>query len=166
MAAKKIKSNLRNENGQALFELIVFLPLMIFMLTIIYTIGNSINASINQVKATRRYFYYISKGNSRLPDKSDLQKFLAAGMLQPSMSSVAWTESRDGEKSYSACYKINTLFGADTDDDCKEPKIEEEKTQFIRIFTAYGVCGEEFLRNNEIAAYERNAENPVNCFVK
>jgi len=166
MAANKKQKDSKDEKGQALFELIVFLPLMIFMLTIIYTVGNSINASINQVKATRRYFYYLAKGNSRLPDKSDLKEFFQTGMESVSMSSVAWRESEENKLSYGACYKINTLFGTDSDDDCKKPQIEDQKTQYIRIFTAYGICGEDYMRNGQIAAYERNALQPVNCGVK
>ncbi|GAB4015297.1 MAG: hypothetical protein Fur0010_14150 [Bdellovibrio sp.] len=168
MGVKKLLSS-NDENGQALFELIVFLPLMIFMLTIIFTVGNSINASINQVKATRRYFYYLAKGNSRLPDKDDLNVLLANGFSNVSMSALGWRESFDGSdaagKSYSSCYKINTLFSNDSNDECKVPAIEDKKTQFIRIYTGYGICGEDFVKNSTANAYERNPTSPLNCVI-
>ena len=65
--SKKLKKISLKEEGQAIFELLVFLPVFLFLFVVIYNIGNSINISINQQKATRRYFYYIQKGNSFLP---------------------------------------------------------------------------------------------------
>lgn len=170
MAVSNKKSKSNSESGQALFELIVFLPLLIFMLTIIFTVGNSINASINQVKATRRYFFYLAKGNSRLPDRGDLNDLQSNGIRSASMSSVGWRESFDGgaaatAKSYASCYKINTLFAVDTNDECKKPSIEDQKTQFIRIYTAFGICGEEFVLDTVTQSYERNPIDPVNCYL-
>lgn len=170
MVAKK-NNILRDEKGQALFELIIFLPLMIFLLTIIFTVGNSINASINQEKAARRYFYYLAKGNARLPDSADLKGAFSSNVQVISMSSVAWREKQDSaggakDKSFASCYKINTLFTNDSDDECDKPSVDEKKTQFIRIYTAYGICGEDYVMDTAVRTYYRNAENPQTCGIQ
>ena len=46
------------QQGQALVEFIIFLPFMLMMYTVVITLGDAINGSINQQKATRAYFYY------------------------------------------------------------------------------------------------------------
>ena len=65
MAAKLSKQE--RARGQALFEFIVFLPFLLFMLTIMFTVGNAINGSINQQKAVRRYFFTSTKATPPFP---------------------------------------------------------------------------------------------------
>jgi hypothetical protein len=54
---KNFKTKFLNQEGQAVFELLIFLPFLLFLYTIYYTAGNAINGSINQQKAVRGYFY-------------------------------------------------------------------------------------------------------------
>ena len=70
---------LENSEGQAIFELILFMPFLVYFVTLLFTAGNSINGSINQQKAVRGYFYHLLKGNSNLPVKLDLDAFKSAG---------------------------------------------------------------------------------------
>ena len=78
MVAKKRCAQLREE-GQALFEFVVFLPFLLFILVLMFTLGNAINGSINQQKAARRYFFYLNKGNSTLPNASNLRRICRRG---------------------------------------------------------------------------------------
>lgn len=140
----KNKITVENEEGQAVFELILFMPFFIFFTTVMFTVGNAINASINQQKVTRRYFYYLAKGNSRIPDIEDLQRWNDGGLSAVGMSGLGWRERQEGGANgnpVANCYKFNTIFANDYDEDCEEPDVNEGKTQFIRIYTYYGICG-------------------------
>ncbi len=70
-----VKTILKNQKGQAIFELIIFLPFLIFLYTIYSTTGNAINGSINQQKAVRGYFYGLLRGNSYINTTTDLDEF-------------------------------------------------------------------------------------------
>ena len=59
-----------NQTGQALIELIIFLPLMFMFYSMISGFANAINASINQQKVARAYFYYKVQNNSTIPKPS------------------------------------------------------------------------------------------------
>ena len=59
MAVSKIK--LLDNKGQAVFETMMFLPVLLFFVVYMTRTGNAINASINQQKATRGYTYYLLK---------------------------------------------------------------------------------------------------------
>ena len=142
------KKILDAEKGQAIFELILFMPFLVYFVTLLFTAGSSINGSINQQKATRGYFHYILKGNSILPVKSDL------GRLEPvvpsvSVASIGWAESRpsDGEQ-FGACYKFSTLYSS-TDEICKGQAEDETSSIFVKPFTFYGVCSATYTRQAE-----------------
>ena len=143
MVAKK-SGDKRREEGQALFEFIVFLPFLLFVLIIMYTVGNAINGSINQQKATRRYFFYINKGNSTLPTAGYLRDLANDGIELAGAMSVGWREKASGETSYATCYSLPTLFGKSDDDDCDKPSLDDGRSNFVRIYTQFGVCGETY----------------------
>ena len=56
-----------HQKGQALIELIIFLPLMFMFYSMISGFANAINGSINQQKIARSYFYYRLQNNSTIP---------------------------------------------------------------------------------------------------
>jgi hypothetical protein len=139
---KKLK-----DDGQALFEFIVFLPFLIYLFTLMVTISNSINASINQQKATRGYFYYLMKGNSMAPTRSDLRDYRTRGITGlVGITAIGWREKSEGDESVAPCFKFSTLFspssesGIDENETCDTPS-GGKVSQFVRVYTLYGVCG-------------------------
>ena len=137
--------DVKKEEGQAVFEFLVFLPLLMFLLTVLITIGNSINGSINQQKATRRYFFYIIKGNSTLPRYDNLQKLHGYGHTRVGMSGIGWRGKSEGKTSFGTCYRfLDTFSDNQSDTGCGNPQIEDGKSNFVRIFTYFGVCGETY----------------------
>ena len=136
------------DKGQALFEFIIFLPFLLFVLTTMFAVGNAINGSINQQKAVRRYFFYIYKGNSTIPTAENLDFLASSGLQKVGAVSVGWKEKtlEQGEtgKAIATCYPFSTLFGKSDDDDCENPSIEEGRSGFIRIYTQFGLCGETY----------------------
>ena len=81
MDAKNVTEILANEKGQAIFEFIVFVPFYVYLLTVLISFGNSLNASINQNKIIRGYYYRVAAGDSRLPYRQDLQQYGGAWYL-------------------------------------------------------------------------------------
>ena len=148
---RKARENTK-EDGQAIFEFVVFLPILLFLFTVIFTIGNSINGSINQQKAVRRYFFYIYKGNSTIPSARDLNFLLEQGLKKVGAVSVGWREKSEGggggeggaSSSFATCYPFSKIFSDSEDDDCFEPSVDDGKSNFIRIFTQFGICGESY----------------------
>lgn len=138
MAVDK-KNILENEEGQAIFELILFMPFLVYFVTLLFTAGNSINGSINQQKSTRGYFYHIIKGNSLLPVRGDLERFRDGGITSVSVASLGWADKRTDELNYAACYKFSTLYST-SEELCDERAPEPNTTIFVRPFTFYGVC--------------------------
>ena len=149
---KQKKVNKKNE-GQALFEFIFFLPIMVVFLFILFSIGNSINCSINQQKISRSYFYARIKNNSMMPLVESRQEqvknlsFQSMGMFY-----IGWKEkfksgaSADGDGDPVApCYKMNvpTKNYEETCDD-----YDKERINFIRVGTVYGACGATYLNIN------------------
>lgn len=135
--------NLKNQKGQAIFELLIFLPFLIFLYSIYYTTGNSISASINQQKAVRGYFYSLTKGNSYLNTYSDLKAFGEEALVSVGFSAVGWREREVNKKgSLAPCFKFSSLLKNQSSEECDSPeRPEENSSRFIRIFTFYGVCG-------------------------
>jgi len=129
---------IRNNKGQALIELIVFLPLMITLYSVIGGLASSINGSINQQKVTRAYFYYRVQNNSTIPgpkagDWSTWKKF---GMFY-----IGWKDYfQSGDTPVMPCYKISIPFKEAPADGCADT-YSEAKTLWVRVGTVYGICG-------------------------
>ena len=141
------------EEGQALFELIVFLPLLLLILTLMTTISNAINASINQQKVTRGYFYYTIRGNSLGLNRKDLDEYENDNtMTNVGMAVVGWRRSDPGQatnENFAPCFRFNSLFTANTSDqDCDSPSVTSGVTPIVRIYTAYGICSETYSNVN------------------
>lgn len=144
MAANNLlRKRINEEEGQAVFELLVFLPIFLFLFVVVYNIGNSINLSINQQKATRRYFYYSQRGNSFLPRMIILQQ-LKEHVTYTGVAMMGYRDYLKGETPVAHCFKFPSFLTGETDETCEAPNEGERQSSFIRIMTAYGVCGETY----------------------
>ncbi len=140
---KSFLHSVSDQKGQALFELIIFLPFLIFLYTIYYTAGSSINASINQQKSVRGYFYSLVKGNSYINSLPELEELSGFSIKMVGFSAVGWREkSEDGKKAFAPCFKFSSILKNTSTEECDDSSREEGgKTRNIRVFTFYGVCG-------------------------
>ncbi len=136
-----------DNNGQAIFEFVIFLPFMLILFFLLVTVGSSINGSINQQKSVRGYFYYLHKGNSTLPSKWDLDHTYRGSEIKYAGSvAFGWKEFFKGgtEKGspVAPCYKIG-LFDKSGIGDCEDSyTLESPSSQFfIKPKTVYGICG-------------------------
>ena len=149
MAAKnKKKFFINNEKGQALFEFVIFLPFLIFIFTAFINISSSINGSINQQKATRGYLFRLLLNDSKAPNRHNINFFNRNGINVIGMSSVGWRIKSVGEsQSFGACYKFLTLFGSGDGEECDDTRIGETQSNFIKVFTFYGVCANTYMKS-------------------
>ncbi len=136
-------NNKQKEDGQALIEFILFLPFLIALLSLLVTISSSINGAINQQKAARAYFFHILKGNSTVPLPRFVQSMKGIGATSVGMFTIGWMDERqDGETPLGACYQVNSMLAGGNTDDCKDRYDHEgQKSRNIKVFTAFGVCG-------------------------
>lgn len=135
---------LKNQSGQALFELIIFIPFLIFLYTIYSTTGDSISASINQQKAVRGYFYSLVMGNSYLNNPLELAEFSRFSVKMVGFSALGWREkgNANGTTAFAPCFKFSSLLKNTSAEECDSREREEEgMSRYIRVFTYYGVCG-------------------------
>ena len=144
----EFRKNLKDEKGQAIFELIIFLPFLLFLYMIYSTAGDSISASINQQKAVRGYFYSLVRGNSYVNNLSELDQFAGRSVLMVGFSALGWREKSDNgpNGAYAPCFKFSSLLKNDSTEECDDKSRNQDAdgngvTHFIRVFTFYGVCG-------------------------
>lgn len=144
----------KNESGQALIELIIFLPMMFTIYFLIAGFANSINGSINQQKITRAYFYYLLQNNSTLPqpDGNTHQAWGRFGMFF-----IGWREkfAEGSESPVMPCYEITFPMKAAANDHC-EDKYKEDSSKFIRVGTVYGMCGTTYWTVGNIVHWAEN----------
>ncbi len=169
----KVKNLLiKNQKGQAVFEMIIFLPFLVFLYSIYYTVGNSISGSINQQKAVRAYFYNLTKGNSYLNTRPDLTQYSNVSLKTVGFSSLGWREKTngDGRTAFAPCFKFSSLLKNTSTEECDSSEREEEgSSRFIRVFTYYGVCGPVYTETTELGGntfYDllpQNQNNPNLC---
>ena len=132
----KVKLN----KGQALIELIIFLPLMIALYSVISGFANSINGSINQQKITRAYFYNRIQNNSTFPGPSlvgdSLPMWSVFGVFF-----IGWKDYfKNATSPVMPCYKVSIPFKNGPKDKC-EDAYSQKRTLWVRVGTVYGVCG-------------------------
>lgn len=132
-----------NQKGQALIELIVFLPLMFALYSMIAGFASAINGSINQQKATRAYFYYRVQNNPFVPkpDEGDTH----ANWGQFGMFFVGWMDEMQSDNPVAPCYRVALPMTSNASEQCDQP-YNQDTTQYIRVGTAYGICGGTFAR--------------------
>ncbi|MFL5783812.1 MAG: hypothetical protein ACJ76H_04320 [Bacteriovoracaceae bacterium] len=132
----------QNEKGQALLELVIFLPLMFVVYGLVTGFANAIFGSINQQKFTRNYFYYRVQNNSTIPRRppSDVnwKKF--------GMYFVGWREKMVADENpYAPCYRVSIMVKGADNDSCEESYSgtadDRPSTQYMRVGTVYGFCG-------------------------
>jgi hypothetical protein len=128
----------KHEQGQALIELIIFLPLMFMLYAVIAGFANAINGSINQQKITRAYFYYRLQNNSTIPKPDPDQSW--QNWQKFGMFFIGWKERFQNQSPLAPCYKISLPLQAASGDNCEE-KYSNSTTQYIRVGTVYGICG-------------------------
>lgn len=139
---KAFQQKFLNQKGQAIFEMILFLPFLMFLYTIYYTAGNSISGSINQQKAVRGYFYALVKGNSYIIPLVELKRFSEGGVTKVGFNSVGWTEHLSGELGLAPCFRFASFLRNKSTEECEGSKRDGDGVSgFIRLFTFYGVCG-------------------------
>jgi hypothetical protein len=140
MAAKSNK--ILSQKGQGLVEFLLFLPFMLMMYSVILTISNAMNASINQQKIARGFFYYSVQNNSMMPIPSRKGEEPSSSWRYFGTQVIGWADSFDGESSnpIAPCFKLRLPLGTGEDDACEEG-YTDPTTQFIRVSSVYGVCG-------------------------
>lgn len=137
-----------NEKGQALLELIIFLPLMFTVYAIVTGFANAIFGSINQQKATRAYFYYRVQNNSTIPRRPpDGVSWTRYGSFF-----VGWRDRIENDLPVAPCYRISIPLKNADSDNCEgeytAPPSGRASTQFMRVGTVYGFCGATYDKRN------------------
>lgn len=142
MVVKKFKHILKEEDGQGLIEFFLFLPFILMMYSICLSLASSINASINQQKVTRGYFYYKMSNNSMDPGPRRDGNVPEATWTDYSIAVNIWGENflSGTDKVKATCFKFEVPLGNTEGDSC-ESAYGEKTTQYIRVSTAYGICG-------------------------
>lgn len=131
-----------DQSGQALIELIIFLPLMFGLYGMIRGFANAINGSINQQKITRAYYYFRIQNNSMVP--RPLTGTVDGKWQKFGMSYIGWADYLEGERyPVATCYQITIPLTPVGTDSCAS-NYSTESTQFVRVGTVYGICGATF----------------------
>jgi hypothetical protein len=139
-----------NQTGQALIELIIFLPLMFMFYSMISGFANAINASINQQKVTRAYFYYKVQNNSTIPKPSaPYGNWTRFGMYFIGWADYLQNGADESGQPVAPCYRLTVPLAVNTDDKC-ETKYTKTTSQYIRVQTVYGVCGATYERHDAV----------------
>lgn len=136
-----------NEKGQSLVEFVLFLPFMLMTYSIIMNVSNAINASLNQQKVTRAYFYYRMQNNSTIPKPRRDGNEPSGSWGTFGMQIIGWAAEIENNLPVAACFKFNIPLGQAKKDKCNQG-YNTETTQFIRVGTVYGVCGATYLNSN------------------
>lgn len=132
----------KNQEGQALIELILFLPFMLMMYTVVVSLGDSIYASINQQKITRAYFYHRMQNNAQIskPQRGGGGSLINSNWSQFGHFFVGWADYLNSDNPVAPCFKLNLPFAPGAGDNC-DSSYTNLTTQFVRVATVYGVCG-------------------------
>ena len=152
--------NLKNTKGQSVFEFLVFVPFLLLMLQVFMKVGGAINGSINQQKHVRGYFYYKLKNSSHFPILADLYNFKS--ITQVGYSAFGWSEVLIDNKPKAPCYLLRSFFGEPIDT-CEENSAKAEgKSQHVRVFSVYGICGASYSVNNS-GGWQHNSSVAGGC---
>lgn len=153
--------NLKNNKGQAIFEMVIFLPFLVFLFTIFYTVGNSLSGSINQQKAVRGYYYHLVKGNSYIVPPQDIEGYKAGGIKKMGFFAIGWSETQpDGQTPSGNCFHFTSMLKNGSTEECiSKTRDPADESSFVRIFTMYGVCGPVFqVTDNGQVIIEQHAQ--------
>jgi len=80
---------------------------------------------------------------------------------------IGWSEKLlQGTQPVMTCYKINLPLGQSDDNSCDE-SYEEDSSQFIRVGTVYGVCGNSYGTESGAVLWLPNSlSGPANNYVQ
>lgn len=134
---------MKNEKGQAIFELIIFLPIFLFLMKTLFDYGDAINHSINQNKAVRSYYFYIAANDTNLPNLAYLGDFQSKSIKTISLDTFSWSTKTVPDESQlpsGSCVKVPGFLGNDIPEECDSPAPDEMKSQFIRVYSSFGLC--------------------------
>lgn len=142
MKITKQQNSILNEEGQSIVEFIAFVPFLIIFYSLFTNISGAINGAINQQKITRGYYYRLDKGNSFFPSKQHLARDKIRNFEKAEYFAVGWMQELQSNNPLATCYKIQQFFGSNAIDTCEEAdELDANRTQFVRPYTVYGVCG-------------------------
>lgn len=156
LKAKKKSS----EDGQALIELIILLPILVMLFGFLVNVGNSINLGINQQKVTRGYFYVYLRNNSMFPlNDTFYSDSPALSWQQFSMSFIGWREMfKPGTLlPRLACVRLKIPYLPSQETSCESYKTEQ--TEFVRIGSVYGLCGATYTKAANLSEFFRGVAN-------
>lgn len=153
-----MKNQMRNEKGQALIELIIFLPLIVTLYSVISGFANSINGSINQQKITRAYFYNRIQNNSTIPGPGLVRAEFPAWQFF-GMFYIGWKDYfKNAGSPVMPCYKVSIPFKDSPKDKC-EDSYTDTKTLWVRVGTIYGVCGATYMHSDGRVFYAPDSQS-------
>ena len=145
-----------NHRGQAIFEFIIFLPIILIFYGVIVAVSSAINGSINQQKATRGFTYGLIKGNPTIPIRILVRTNFEDGdekvRLQGMFVHLYGDRLTTGEprQPYATCYQVPS-YGQGEAEQCDDPITDpnDKSSPLIRVKTAYGLCGATYVINTE-----------------
>lgn len=139
-----------NRKGQALFEFMIFLPIMIILYGIVIAISSAINGSINQQKATRGFIYGYIKGSPTIPVRILIRENLGENVRIQGMFAYLFGDSLDPgppPRPHATCYDVPT-YGQVEPEDCEASVDSADRSSpLIRVKTGYGLCGATYYVN-------------------
>ena len=139
--------NKSRDNGQAIIEILLFLPFLIFQSAFIFSVYGALNASINQNKITRGYLYARLKGNSHFPYSGYLKRLQDKGGARlVGNYSIGWRVKATNQHSYAPCFQLGNVSSRpeQCDDEQNGPI-----SNFIKVRTMYAVCGNTYLLEDD-----------------
>lgn len=154
----------KNNKGQAVFELIVVVPIFIFLYSTIIIFGSAINASINQQKSVRNSFFnqwvYNNSFLPSLPNVVDKVDFDQTGLF-----AVTWAEKVVDDTPYAPCFPL--LKGlTEGNEDCDKKRTDNNTSAFVRVFTTFGMCSANYLKIGNEIVREMRADTSGWCINK
>jgi hypothetical protein len=158
-----------DSKGQAFFEFILFLPLMVITYFIVNGLGNSINGSINQQKFTRSYYFSKIKSNSFVP-RPDYESYPGSGYPGWNKFGISMIGFRVNEFSgtsdqpETACYKIPLNGSFEDSDECTS--YSDTRAKHIRVYTVFGICGATIQANSNEFFYTHQNFGTDSCLIQ
>jgi hypothetical protein len=137
MVVKK-KEIIKNEDGQAIIEMVIFFPLLTLLFFYFLNVTASINGAINQQKITRSYFFARLKNNSMYPYAHDIRPSTWSYL---GMSFIGWSEKfNSSDEPLLPCYTAKVPFFSTQETSCTA-QYNGNFTNYIRVGTVFGMCG-------------------------
>lgn len=140
---------LRKNKGQAVFELIVVVPIFVFLYSVIIIFGSAINASINQQKSVRNSFFnQWVFNNSFLPPVANVVNLV--DYEKTGLFAVTWADKIIDESPYAPCFPLISGL-TEGNEDCDKKRSDKNYSAFVKVFTSFGMCSANYLKvGNEV----------------